>query len=315
MDISTPLERDPPTLVRIPERPQAFWLRLAHLVTSRPEHASHRARVRFLEDFELVLQVEGSAWVWVEDANGSVDVHAGQLVFLPPGFRHGWGHEAGTHLAVHFDLHANPSLKALEMIRSLERVVERRALGRQPSFRLAKHGPVVPLVTNLREPLEWRRRLEPLAELWSRRVHETLQAQWLVSETLGWALRALAADAAAEARTPDLPPAADPRVLAVLRALDDPQGPQRPSVEDLAARAGLGLTAFRDRFRSATGRSPRRYLEERRIERAARLLLETDRSVYAVARAEGYEDPYHFSRAFKRVTGLSPRAYRKKARR
>ena len=72
----------------------------------------------------------------------------------------------------------------------------------------------------------------------------------------------------------------------------------------------MGETAFRAAFRRVTGRSPRAYIEARRIEHAARALIDTDRSVTQIAAAEGYDDPYHFSRVFKRVTSQSPRAYR-----
>ena len=72
--------------------------------------------------------------------------------------------------------------------------------------------------------------------------------------------------------------------------------------------------AAREAFRRATGSNPRVALEERRIEQAALALLETDRRVWEIARAAGYDDPYHFSRVFKRVVGFSPRAYRQRAR-
>jgi AraC family transcriptional regulator of arabinose operon len=49
------------------------------------------------------------------------------------------------------------------------------------------------------------------------------------------------------------------------------------------------------------GRPPGRYLEERRIERAARALVETNLKILRIADAEGYSDPYHFSRVFRRL--------------
>ncbi|HYF51094.1 MAG TPA: helix-turn-helix transcriptional regulator, partial [Planctomycetota bacterium] len=143
---------------------------------------------------------------------------------------------------------------------------------------------------------------------WMRRAHLTLSAQLLFHETIGWALRTLSEDAAyAGLRVPD---DADPRILNLLRELENGP-PERPSVDELARRAHMGLTAFRDAFQKATGRPPRQYLEERRIERAARALVETNRKLYEIAEAEGYDDPYHFSRIFRRVMGVSPRQYRR----
>ena len=52
-----------------------------------------------------------------------------------------------------------------------------------------------------------------------------------------------------------------------------------------------------------------RYLTEYRVD-YARLLLESTRlSVQQIALSVGYEDPYYFSRVFRQITGLSPRAY------
>ena len=49
---------------------------------------------------------------------------------------------------------------------------------------------------------------------------------------------------------------------------------------------------------------------EIRFEAAARLLRETDATALEIALEVGYEDPSHFSRAFKRIAGVSPREYR-----
>jgi AraC-like DNA-binding protein len=45
------------------------------------------------------------------------------------------------------------------------------------------------------------------------------------------------------------------------------------------------------------------------------MLTETDAAVIEVAFATAYGDPSHFSRAFRRLAGVSPREYRKQARR
>ena len=321
-DTETPLQA-PGAARPIPllRRPLAPWLRLAHVTSLAPEHATHTARMRVLDDFELVLQMQGSCWIWSEPDAGSVDVRAGEVAFIPPGFLHAWASEPGAHIAVHFDLQAKPALAAFRNIRPAAGTVQRRPLARMPCFRLTglagtgDQGLVLPLVTKLRAPGLWRERLEPLVQLWSRRTQRSLSGQLRAAETLGWALRTLAADAAHAGL--GAAEHADPRILELLRALDAAEllpAPERPAVDELAERAGMGLTAFRAAFQQATGRGPRRYLEERRVERAARALLETGRKVHEIARAEGYEDPYHFSRVFKRVWGASPGKYRRKAR-
>jgi len=305
-------------LINVGPSPPSPWLRLAHITGVQPEHASHTARLRVLTDFELVFQIEGSCWIWSDPDGGSFDVQAGDLAFIPPGYMHGWANEPGYHIAVHFDLRAQPRMEAMDNICILDDVVRRKPVSGAPRFNLISETPdapalSLPLINTLRAPALWRERLMPLVELYSRRAHRSWTAQLRAAETLGWALRTLSEDAAQAAIGSAA--SSDARILDLVRTLELPGAAglgQRPSVDELAERAGMGLTAFRESFARAMGRGPRQYLEERRIERAARALLETERKVLQIALAEGYDDPYHFSRAFRRVMGASPRQYRAK---
>jgi AraC-like DNA-binding protein len=276
--------------------------------------------MRTLLDFEIVLPVSGQAWLYWDEAGGSIDLRWGECVFIPPGFSNGWVQMSGVHLAVHFDLQAQPKLKSMQQLRYSPRYECRRPIQPKhlPSFEvsLGEMAFRIPLVTRLSDPSTWKKRLEPLVHWYTRRAPRTLEAQLLHVEILSWALRTLAQDAAAQAGSSRH--GGDPRILELLREMDDVAVkpsvttlPLRPSVQELAAHARMGLTAFREAFQQTTGRTPRDFLEERRIERAGRNLLEGTRGIAEIARAEGYEDPYHFSRVFKRVYGKSPRAYRK----
>src|SRR5690349_3983212 len=63
-------------------------------------------------------------------------------------------------------------------------------------------------------------------------------------------------------------------------------------------------------FRRAFGCSPGEYIRERRIERACADLSESDRSIAEIALVAGFASASHFATAFRRATGMSPRAYR-----
>ncbi|MCO8121657.1 AraC family transcriptional regulator [Stieleria sp. TO1_6] len=78
----------------------------------------------------------------------------------------------------------------------------------------------------------------------------------------------------------------------------------------LAEMAGLSISHFERRFRLAFGASPRQYLIRVRIENAASMLRETDRSVTEIAQCCGFYDHAHFSRSFRRLMNRSPSAYR-----
>jgi AraC-like DNA-binding protein len=286
-------------------------MRLSHVAKHLQEHVSDSSRIRILKDFELVLQVEGSSWIYSQKSGGSLEIPAGCVAFIPHNYPHAWGADAGSHIALHFDFHANPRIQAMKNFRYTEQKVSRAPLRFVPQFELTwpnpQHPILIPLVTRIHNLDLWKQRLLPLTELWIRRTHHTLSAQLLFQETLCWALRTLSEDAASSGiKTSD---ETDLALLALLQTLENTPH-ERPSIDELAARVHMGLTAFRAAFFKATGRPPRQYLEERHIERAARAIVETNRKLYEIAHSEGYDDPYHFSRIFKRVMGVSPRVYR-----
>lgn len=85
---------------------------------------------------------------------------------------------------------------------------------------------------------------------------------------------------------------------------------ERLSSDELAEMAGLSVSHFERRFRHAFGSSPRQYLVRIRVEHAARMLLETDKTVSEVAHECGFYDHAHFSRSFRRIMQSSPSEYR-----
>lgn len=84
-------------------------------------------------------------------------------------------------------------------------------------------------------------------------------------------------------------------------------------IEGTAALAGLGVRNFQRRLREA-GLSYRQAVELARRRRAEALLAETDLSVTEIALALGYADHAGFTRAFTRVAGMPPSAFRKAIR-
>lgn len=83
-------------------------------------------------------------------------------------------------------------------------------------------------------------------------------------------------------------------------------------VGHMAERAGLTLRTFGRRFRAATGYRPMEYVHIVRVEKAKRLLELSDEGVDDVGLAVGYEDPSSFRRLFRRRTGMTPAAYRRR---
>ena len=103
-----------------------------------------------------------------------------------------------------------------------------------------------------------------------------------------------------------------PAARHLLRAKDlaDARYAEALDVDDMARAAGLSRAHFSREFRAAFGESPHTYLLTRRMERAAALLRNTDRSVLDVCMSVGLRSVGSFTTSFKRTYGVTPTQYR-----
>jgi transcriptional regulator GlxA family with amidase domain len=85
-------------------------------------------------------------------------------------------------------------------------------------------------------------------------------------------------------------------------------------VEAAEQHSGLPPRTFARRFKEATGLSPITYVQQLRMERAKSRLENSDEAVERVGWHVGYEDVAFFRRLFRRTTGLTPSAYRRRFR-
>lgn len=280
--------------------PFSPWLRLAHRHDYRGgPHV--QARERVLKDWEFILQVEGDTWLHLPSLQGSVPFAAGSLALIPPGLVHAQAPETGHHLAIHFDFQAQTDLVAQDMVVTQATSVFRSNVAKVPVLRLhlGTQDRLAPLIVRLPDPTAWQRRFAPLLAQWTLRTLDRPTERLHAAGVLAAACADWLALTAAPA------PASFTEVLEKIDVCD-----RRLRIGDLARQARMGETAFRATLKTATGRSPRAWLEERRFENARRLLQETAMPVAAVATACGYDDPFHFSRVCRRLTGKSPRGLR-----
>ena len=78
----------------------------------------------------------------------------------------------------------------------------------------------------------------------------------------------------------------------------------------LASAVSLSPGHFAHAFRQATGVAPHRYVLERRVDRAKKLLRDSDLPITEIAARIGCSTHSHFSVLFRRVTGYTPRQFR-----
>jgi AraC-like DNA-binding protein len=80
---------------------------------------------------------------------------------------------------------------------------------------------------------------------------------------------------------------------------------------EAAAAAHLSVPAFTRFFKKCTGRTFVEHLTELRVGTACRLLLETDRAASEIGLAAGFSSLPNFYRRFRKLKGMSPRAFRR----
>jgi AraC family transcriptional regulator len=88
-----------------------------------------------------------------------------------------------------------------------------------------------------------------------------------------------------------------------------------PTTTELAARFNLGRRDLLRLFKATTGMPPSRYIEETKLDKAKTLLTTSQLTMKEVAYEAGYPTASHFSTKFRQLTGLTPSAFRRRARR
>lgn len=90
---------------------------------------------------------------------------------------------------------------------------------------------------------------------------------------------------------------------------------QSLTLDDLASQIHVSVRTLQRRFLAATGMTPIQYQQAVRIERGKDLLESDKLPVQDIASLVGYQDRVAFGRLFKKITGMTPAAYRQRLRR
>ena len=98
----------------------------------------------------------------------------------------------------------------------------------------------------------------------------------------------------------------------VIQALKD--GLYTPlSIDDICKKTSYGRAYLFRVFKAKTGKSIMEYYMELKIKQAKKLLREGDLSVKEISEILAFSEPNYFTKTFKRVTGLTPTAYKRRS--
>lgn len=82
------------------------------------------------------------------------------------------------------------------------------------------------------------------------------------------------------------------------------------TIEELAKTASISKTEVLRCFKAIMGRSPISYLNSYRLQRAAHMLINTEKSIQEIAEGCGFDDNSYFSKLFKKKYHVTPHDYR-----
>jgi AraC family transcriptional regulator len=109
--------------------------------------------------------------------------------------------------------------------------------------------------------------------------------------------------------SPEVERLTDPRLRRVVDYIHSSLG-NEISLGELAELAGLSPNYFLSAFRRATGKTPHRYLTERRVAKACELLHNPHRTIVEISLAVGFSSQSHLTTVFRRFLKTTPAAYR-----
>ncbi len=230
---------------------------------------------RVIDSFEIIFVRQGELGMWEED--GIYALTPGQALLLHPGRRHGGAVDYPRDLRFYW-IHFTCNDACAAGLEQIGQVVVPRPDTLTEHFRRylddQESGQLTPLVANLLVALM-------LAEV-TRPTQNANQGNSMGIE--------LAQRAAAYIQAHFVQPISTSRIAAALDCNADYLG-----------------RVFAEAFRM----TPTQAIHRRRVRQACSLLIESTMAVEEIAHACGFDDVGYFRRIFRRVMGLSPRAYRR----
>lgn len=240
--------------------------------------------------FQVLFLLSGKVSAAIEDATW--DCRGPVAITVHPSVVHGFAFQEGAQgyvLTVDQNVLFSTPDNAGELFAPLFAAPLALTLARQPRTRMQA------LLANLLEEAAWPQQ------------GNALMLEWLARSVLLLLARIHAEQSAASATGHG-----EFRLFAAYRAAVEQQYKSGAPIADYAARLGVTPVRLNRLCLKMTGKSAFDIVQDRLMLEACRKLTYAPSSVASIAYELGFQDPAYFSRAFKRHTGLTPRAFRER---
>jgi len=242
------------------------------------------SRMRVLGRNALVLMLSGRGRY--EDAEGiRMELKSGDAILVEPDRPHAYGGLGDTVWDQVYVVFSGPQFDLLQKSRIYT--------ANQPVWHL--------------EPVDfWKRRLREILK--PDPVHGLAEALLTVGRFTQLLIEMAASDAAARTQP------GDAWLEKSLQLLSEPREGVWLAPREIARKVGMSYEGFRKRFAERTGTAPGKFQQQRRIDLACASIYQGQANFKELAEQLGFCDVYHFSKAFRRLTGSPPSDYRRSVR-
>ena len=255
-------------------------------------------------EVELIYIMSGGGSRWVGDATGAF--HAGELYLVGAETPHCWSYDHTQGEQAGFYIHFSPEIFGDGFFDASGAKAVGALLAR------ARRGLEVGVGARHRVLDEMYRLRAAVA---SRNLDGSLRGEALGRLFLILSLLSTSPDVVALSTcADDQPDGATTPVLARVMAYIQENAASGLRQKQAAKLAAMSPTSFSRFFQEHTGKPFRSYVAELRVGNACKLLRDSDRPITDVAFAVGFTNIANFNRLFLRLKGVTPRAYRKRAR-
>ena len=239
-------------------------------------------------------------------------ISAGDMILMAPYMLHITRSDPGyemTQCVVHFDLFYNPTRKGIVSCRP-EMTFKKFAANRENRETLLADAPMIR--TDIPDAVQAQvyRRFEKLRQIFQENQSQYIQLfkRANILEILALYLEQTPATQATTLRAQNW------RNIEHALTYIHNHYDESISLDEVSLKAGISVNYFCTLFKQYTGQTIHRYINELGLEKAKRLIEESDQNLTQIADATGLGDIHAFSKIFKKFEKQTPSDYRRQAR-